>query len=248
MVIQSKLHSNYNKSNLFVVSSAVHSRFGVYSDEERFGQLKGTIESVCGRYDARVVLLDGGVSPLLLDERDWLESRSVEVVEFSEEPFIRQLQSLSNWDVVKNLAEVFMFREFFIKSVQRSFDFSLYSRVFKLSGRYRLNEDFNLSLHYNAPGRFVFKSQVPSQFASGLTRGIGYQYMCRLWSADWVLIPFLADLYQRIYHSMVQLIRSGGYADLEHLLYANIPSRLVCQVESVGVEGCIAPNGRLVVD
>jgi hypothetical protein len=41
-------------------------------------------------------------------------------------------------------------------------------------------------------------------------------------------------------------LRAGRYADIEHLLYKNLPPKLVYEAEFIGVEGNLGQNNRFV--
>jgi hypothetical protein len=45
---------------------------------------------------------------------------------------------------------------------------------------------------------------------------------------------------------MAQRVAHGGYADIEHVLYKFLPAELVTEIDELGVEGSIAPNGAAI--
>ena len=118
-------------------------------------------------------------------------------------------------------------------------------RVFKMSGRYLLNEKFNLDF-YKQPevqDKIVIGKSVPSQFPFQVT-GLTMQYMCRLLS--WPIKEHLNMIkyYIKGRDYMIQRMGLGGYSDIEHCLYYSIPKESVYEVDEVGVYGNIAPNGH----
>ena len=47
---------------------------------------------------------------------------------------------------------------------------------------------------------------------------------------------------------MKKKLSEGKYIDIEHLLYQYLPESLVQEIQPIGVEGKLGPNGTLVKD
>ena len=47
---------------------------------------------------------------------------------------------------------------------------------------------------------------------------------------------------------MMTRLGEGGYIDIEHSLFACMPKELILELNTVGVEGNLGPNGILVKD
>jgi len=123
-----------------------------------------------------------------------------------------------------------------------------YDRIFKLSGRYTLNENFNFERHLNAKEKILIRGPYTSQFSSEITGGVTTQYMSRLWSFDSALLPEISETYNKMFAHMMKRLQEGGYIDIEHLLQVHLPSHRAELVGKIGVQGNIAPNGVGVSD
>lgn len=241
--LQQRNQNQVNES-AFVVSSAIHAKFGVYSAEERLNQTIETCKSIRSRAPADIILLDGGTSHLTEEEKEKLKDHITLFYSFSESQDIKEIQRLDNWDVVKNSIEIIMFGSFFDGS--QSALMSKYKRIFKMSGRYRLTDDFNYDTHYNATDKIVIRGPYTSQFDEKVTGGVKLQYMSRLWSFDSSLTPYISSTYEKMYKNFIDRLNAGGYIDIEHLLYAHLDVDKIQHISKIGVTGNIAPNGHLI--
>lgn len=231
-----------NKS-LFVVSSAIHAKHGVYSTQERLQQTIATLESIRERVSCDIIVLDGGSEHLTEDERKELNDHVDIFYSFVDEESVKEVQKSPSWDIVKNLIEIIMFGSFF-QSKQN--DLREYDRIFKMSGRYILNDNFNYNLHLNAKDKIVIRGPYTSQFSSELTGGVSLQYMSRLWSFDSSLLPYVSNAYHDMFNHMMQRLTNNGYIDIEHLLFHHLEKDLIINPSIMGIQGNIAPNGVLI--
>jgi hypothetical protein len=155
---------------------------------------------------------------------------------------------IQNWDVVKNLTELTTFPQS-LKLIKDAGELEGVDRVFKMSGRYLLNDKFDAGL-YDQPdvkNKVVIGKSVPSHFPFQVT-GLDTQYMCRLLSWPVEMHSDMIDWYNIGCDYMKQRMSLGGYADIEHCLYFAIPRAVVHEVDEVGVYGNIAPNGVPIVN
>jgi len=239
-----------NSKSLFLVSSAIHSNHGIYSDEERLQQTIKTCESIIERVpndaDVDIFILDGGTKALSDQEKKSLEPYVDSFYEFHDNQTVKEIQKSNNWDIVKNMIELLMYGSFYREMTNSIM--SDYDRVFKLSGRYVLNNKFNYQSHLSCKQKILIRGPYTSQFSSEVTDGIKLQYMSRLWSFDSKLTPYIADIYKNMFHHMNDRLSKNGYIDIEHLLAAHLRTDLIVLSSLIGVEGQIAPNGVLVSD
>jgi hypothetical protein len=236
-----------NHKSVFVVSSAIHAKHGVYDVNQRLDQSIETFKSV-QKYanGSDIIVLDGGSDHLTAEEREKLKDYITLFYSFSDAENVQEIQKSNNWDIVKNLIELIMFGSFF--SSQAESLMSKYDRIFKLSGRYTLNENFDYERHMNAKEKILIRGPYTSQFTPEITGGVTTQYMSRLWSFDSKLLPEISKTYNKMFAHMMKRLQERGYIDIEHLLQAHLPSHRVELVGKIGVQGNIAPNGVGVSD
>jgi protein O-GlcNAc transferase len=240
-------HSGAGKGALFLVSSAIHVSHGIYSASQRLGQTMDTCESILRMCPhATIAVLDGGTKKLSPEEKDALNEYVSSLFEFSGHEEVQRIQGIDSQDLVKNSVEIFMYKTFFGEALNGSFDMTGFSRVVKVSGRYSLNSGFDYELHKNAVNKIVMGESHASQFKPELTGNIFRQYMSRLWSFDAALLPEISKCYENMWKHMNERAGAGGYVDIEHLLYHHLDREKVLTVKRVGIQGAIAPNGKVI--
>jgi len=165
------------KKNCYIVSSAVYTRTAPEKALERFYQTLHTIDSINARdNNADIFILDTGSGVL----PEWLLNRfqkNVSFIDLSNHEKVKEisLESKRQSQLLvqrytlkgKSKEETSVFIDHgYIKSVTESWaiqhffemeDLSIYDKVFKISGRYFLNEDFKLE---NFNNKFTFKKQA----------------------------------------------------------------------------------------
>jgi len=239
--------SNQQTKSLFIVSSAIHANHGVFDKNERLNQTIETCKSIRQRVsDCDIFILDGGTKDLSDEEKDKLQPYINDFYSYADSENVKEIQKSKNWDIVKNLIEIMIFGNFFEENKNELR--KNYKRIFKVSGRYVLNDNFDYDMHMNARGKIVVRGLYTSQFPSSVTRNLNLQYMSRLWSFDSSFIFFIAEMYKEMYKHMIDALNSGGYVDIEHLLCFYLDPQHTCIVNKIGIEGQIAPNGTGVSD
>jgi hypothetical protein len=233
--------------SVFLVSSAIHAKHGVYDTQTRLEQTIETCKSIRNKCDAEIILLDGGYQDITKEERDILSQYIDKFYTFSDAENIQQIQQVPNHDIVKNMIEIIMYGSFFDKAIEDGWR-EKYKRIFKMSGRYTLNDDFNYDKHMQAVDKIIVRGPFTSQFRQETTGGITLQYMSRLWSFDAFLLPYVRDLYTDMFNHMTERLTAKGYIDIEHLLFHHLDPVLIENIGKLGVEGNIAPNGARVTD
>ena len=229
----------------FIVTSAVNSKFGVYSPEERTEQTIATLKNINERVpDAKIVVMECGGTPPTDDQLKLLVQHSDYLLNFSKDPDVQAIYVSDNWDLVKNSTEIMCFARALRECAERGV-FANVDRVHKMSGRYVLNNDFDLSVYEQYADKIVIGPKHKSQFPFEIT-GIELQYMARLWSWPIALNERVTEVYDDSLVYIGERVAQGGYADIEHVLYKFLPEELVQEIPMLGVEGSIAPNGAAI--
>ena len=226
----------------FVVTSAVNSKFGIYNAEERLAQTVITLQNIRFRVpDAKIIVMECAGTALTQAQSDTLEQNCDLLLDFSRDPDVLAIYQSDNWDVVKNSTEIMCFGRA-LRICRDDGDFDGYDRIHKMSGRYVLNDDFDLAVYEKHKDRIVIGPKHQSQFPFQVT-GIELQYMARLWSWPASQLDTVIKVYEDSLSYIGQRVSQGGYADIEHVLYKFLPVDLVQEIPLLGVEGFIAPNG-----
>ena len=237
----------------FIVTSAVNSRFGIYTPQQRLEMTLDTLKCLRERVpDSKIVISEvsgSGISQAMEDQLmeacdvylDFTTNNEVNIIYTSPTWY-------NNWDIVKNLTELTTFPQA-LQMLLDSGEVTGQDRLFKMSGRYLLNEKFDLGF-YEQPDvkdRIVIGKKVASQFPYAVTE-MAMQYMCRLLSWPASRHADMIEYYKIARNHMVQRVAKGGYSDIEHSLCYSLPPSLVKEVDEVGVYGNIAPNGQPIIN
>jgi hypothetical protein len=226
----------------FIVTSAVNSKFGIYNAEERLAQTVITLQNIRFRVPgAKIIVMECAGTALTTAQSDTLENNCDLLLDFSRDPDVLAIYQSDNWDVVKNSTEIMCFGRT-LRMCQDDGDFEGVDRIHKMSGRYVLNDDFDLAVYEQYPDRIIIGPKHQSQFPYQVT-GIELQYMARLWSWPSNQTERVVQVYQDSLAYIGERVSQGGYADIEHVLYKFLPQDLVQELSVLGVEGFIAPNG-----
>lgn len=226
----------------FVVTSAVNSKFGVYSPAARMQQTITTLQNVRAKVpDCKIIVMECAGTPLTDAQSELIEEHCDLLLDFSRDPDVQAIYQSENWDVVKNSTEIMCFSRA-LRMCQNDGDFAGLDRIHKMSGRYVLNNDFDLTVYEKHPDRIIIGPKHKSQFPLEMT-GIELQYMARLWSWPSDQTERVIQVYEDSLSYIGQRVSQGGYADIEHVLYKFLPAELVTELPVLGVEGSIAPNG-----
>ena len=228
------------------MTSAVNSKFGVYSPAARLQQTLTTITSIKSYIpDAKIIVMECTGTPLTDSQSDLLEERSDLLIDYSEDAEVQAIyNSTDNWDIVKNSTEILCFGKT-LRLCLEDGDFDGCDRIHKMSGRYVLNSQFapTIPLYEQHADRIIIGEKYKSQFPPGVT-GIDLQYMARLWSWPVDITERIIKVYEDSLYYLADRVKQGGYADIEHVLYKFLPADLVTEIPVLGVEGSIAPNGQ----
>jgi hypothetical protein len=122
-------------------------------------------------------------------------------------------------------------------------------RVFKLSGRYQVTDKFDIAKFSNetTKDKYVFKKAQPSWINPADT-GVNTLLQTRLWSFTPSLLADTISMYNKIIETMVGLFNQNKYIDNEHAMAKFIPKDKLVELDIVGLQGNIAPNGMMIID
>lgn len=246
-------HNNMSKS-LFLVTSAIYTRFGVYNTNQRLQQTLETLKSIKKFCDADIILLDAGQKNLSISDKSEIKKYAIDILEFSQEPVVQSYQKIDNWDVVKSALEILIVKSTFIALLNQPELLGKYSRIFKISGRYVLNSSFNYEQHLLATDKITIKKAQPSLYYTNhwviqeAATEYYNQYMTRLWSFDCKMLLDIKNAYQLMQDDLMNLINKSRFIDIERLMYRHLDKSKIIEFPIIGVQGNIAPNGVVVTD
>lgn len=231
----------------FIVTSAVNSKFGIFKPDERLQQTIDTINSIKSKVpDAKIIIMECCGEPIKKVQEDILRSHCDVFLDYSRNEDVQAMYDSDNWDVVKNGTEIMCFgralavlnAEGLLKDIDR---------IHKMSGRYVLNDMFDLETYEqtSVKDKIVIGPKYKSQFPIEVTT-VPLQYMARLWSWPNSRIDEVVEVYSDSFVFFAERLAAGGYVDIEHVLYKFLNPANVHEIQNLGVEGQIAPNGQAI--
>jgi len=233
----------------FLITSALNTKFGVHTTEQRLQQTLDTISTVkmhCP--DAHITLVEMAGIPITPEQKKRFQDNVNLVVDFSGQEAVKEVFKSDNWDVVKNVTEVMCFGEL-LKIIATHPSYNGIDRFFKLSGRYILNEGFDINTYdESVKDKIIVAKRRLSQFAPQITGGCQYQFMSRCWSFPANILPEIQEVYKNSLTFMMERLNNKGYVDIEHCLFKFLPLNKVVEKDTMGVQGLLGPNGILVKD
>ena len=243
--------------HIVLLTSAVYSNYGIYNPKQRIQQTLDTAKSV-RKYlkDATIVLVDNSHAGVQFDESDEL-NELIDLVDYyidnSEDPDIKYFHAnVTNYDIGKNTMEALGIMKALTHVANDKDMMNLFagaSRIFKLSGRYQLTDKFDIKLfdNKNTKDKYVFKKAQPAWIPSADT-GVDTLLQTRLWSFTPSLFLDTLEMYRKIINNMVEIVNQGKYIDNEHSMSKFVPKDKLVELEIVGLQGNIAPNGMMIID
>lgn len=222
---------------IFIVSSAIETDRGIFSHQERLEQTLETFESIKRLVpDSQVITFESG-STLSEENKNILSSHS-------------NLICLQNEDIIVELskrrmnshAETIATRMVLLKLHQYITPET--KRIFKISGRYKLQDTFDIYKYKDIDDKFVFAKRKNTWLSEDQQKQLGIDgvFDTRLYSFTPNLINYYSARLLNIYDDL----RMG--IDLEHSIYKNIHKELIVEFDKVHCEGKIAPDGSIKID
>ena len=205
-----------------IVTSTVATKYGI---GDRVAETLSTIESIRKRLDAEIILIDSSIA-------DWDEKPVRDAVDVftrvRNQKVCNILESGYGMSFVKSATEVEL------TQVALELIGSTNDRIYKLSGRYRLNDEFVPHEGVN----FTFLRPRATGLPVHMVQ-TSLMLMTRLYSFS----PELRLYYQKVLKSVEKYIwdvhKNGHVTDIEHGLYKFIDKDLCRFVNTIGVEGRI---------
>ena len=226
----------------FIITSAIYTSYGKCSTEERIEQTKETIKSIetyAPGYS--MTLIDCGeksVNENLFDCK-LIDYTKNEEIQYHLQGYLKKGIDLEPDIIIKSMLEIMMFSDY-LKNITGS-----YERIFKISGRYKLNSKFNDSKHQSAKNKVVIIFPERSQNLYNFdVKASMFQYMTRCWSFDFSLLPNIIETYDKMKQDIIYASTIKKQADIEHLLYKHLNKKLVQNIDVMGIEGYWAPLRR----
>jgi DNA primase large subunit len=231
-------------TDIFIVPSAIGNDYGAFNMDQRFDQLLDTLKSI-KKYNPTADIIVADCSYDLIPEEKMVQLG----------PYIIQFFSLHGFEMIqryrhstldpnrfsqKTTGEMLATLESlkFIKSLNKQ-----YRRVFKLAGRYQLNDTFALRNYDDHKGEVVISKK---QIWQGRNH-----YFIRLYSFDFDHLDLFTNMFDEICRYTTELIETKGVMDIiEYSIWYHLDKSglTVIETDDLGVEGLYGQNAVLTKD
>jgi hypothetical protein len=222
---------------IFFINHALNvKQLSVYSEEERFQQTIQTVESI-DKYCPNNMKFMFDSSPDLPDQNylNQLTDRGMNIVYCGQNPDIANFSRAG----ARSIAETCAFIGFLDWFSEKGFKAR---RFYKVSGRYRLNDNF-VADDDSYRDAFVFAESETSWMNPEQIQNSGADrlYKLRCWHMDYSLLGTFRNALPNI---LKDCMMYG--IDVEHSYYKHLHLNKVVEVKKIGVCGNIAPNGAYI--
>lgn len=217
-------------SNLYLVTSAIEA--GVGTTESRLEQTKKTIKSI-EKHDpgSKIILVESTCTPKI---------EGCSIIDLSNHKMVKKCLDIVSLQPNPTSWPESKFRAGFLKNTLESammshvllhLDLSRFKTVFKLSGRYELNDDFDARNHNS-----VSIKSLSESWGAEMT-SFSNRTMMPLYSFDSCLQEYMTDVLIKCHKYIVNQPQKDKVGDLEHAIPGFVDEKLLNQIDVLGVEG-----------
>jgi len=221
---------------IFFINSALNVKhLSIFSEKERFEATIKTIDSIDKYCPSNAkIMFDSSPLPVQREYINELSKKGVRFVDFSQNSNIRKFSNLGHKAIAECLCLLY-FLDWF------NDNFKYARRIYKLSARYELNENFKVV--ENIEKNFMFAKAQDSWMSDDMKARSGADkfYNTRLWSMDFGMLS--------IFHKELKniLLDCERYSlDIEHSFYKNLKKYDIKELEKIGVCGKSSSDGEYI--
>jgi hypothetical protein len=242
-----------NYKFLFLVGSAINhfkeDDLSAFKAEERFQQTLDTIQSIKDKVpDAYILIYEGSETPIRQEYKDKFIEHSDLFIECGDDPYMKSLYENLHRDpgkftFVKSMLECRCL-ELVLNHMMEHNVFNDATRVFKLSGRYKLNEYFDIDDYKTRflTNKYVMKYYDYEERFEDIENIYSLLYGCKgsiitgLWSFDRFLFNDIFNVLQKSFEYMERAIQLTAGIDIEHSFYHFIDRDKILNVPILGLD------------
>jgi hypothetical protein len=242
-----------NYKFLFLVGSAVNhfqeEHYSEFSAEERFQQTLDTIQSIRHKVpDAYILIYEASETQIKQEYKDKFIEQSDLFLEFGNDMYMKTLyenlhQNPNNFTFVKSMLECRCL-ELVLDYMMEYNVFNDVTRIFKLSGRYKLNEYFDINDYKTRflMNKYVMRYYDYEERFKNMDDVYTTLYGCKgsvvtgLWSFDRFLFNDVYSVLQKSFQYMERAIQMTAGIDIEHSFYHFIDRDKILNVPVLGLD------------
>lgn len=242
-----------NYKFLFLIGSALNhfeeETFSIYNTEQRFLQVLDTIKSIKSKVpDAYILHYDGSEFPIEEKYKSIFEKEVDLYLDCGLDEVMKQIyenlhNNPSKFVYGKSMLECRCL-QIVLNFIHKNNLFNDTTRVFKLTGRYKLNQQFDINDYkskflinkyvmkcYDYPERFEDANNIYSNIY-----GCQGSIVTGLWSFDRFLFNDIKQVLDKSFLYMESVIQLGFGIDIEHSFYHFIDKNKILNVPVLGID------------
>lgn len=256
---------------LFLVGSAIkhfqEKDFSAYTEEQRFEQTLKTIESIKNKVpQSYIILFECSYTSISERYKEILRTKCDLVLDFYNEPIIKQI-----YENIKKRPELIVYGKSLLETrgllnalytIQKHNIFNDSQRVFKITGRYLLNDNFNIKDYESTflEGKYIIKrysyslEELQNYNEKELNNIYAYLYGAKgsmvtgLWSFDRLLFSKTIEYLEKSFFYMEKMMQYTSGIDIEHSLYKFLEQKNIIETPNLGlsvIKGMSGDNGGI---
>jgi len=230
-----------NNFYTFIITSTINASIGVFSSDERYKQTLESIQSIRDKVtNSKIVFMDNSNEPL---SEEWISNISKQV-DVLITPMPNIFTRFANNIGSKGVGEAYMISEIMKAIEEKNL---IGKRIFKMSGRYKLAESFNIEEYEDLKyiEKYAFRInpwEVSSPSGQWEGNRLVWYFETRLYSFCPTLFEEYKGVVEKCFHTM--LTEYGNLMcnwEMNH--WQHVPHEKVLRMEPIHVEGLNAENG-----
>jgi hypothetical protein len=243
---------------LFLIGSALkhfqESEFSAFTEQQRFEQTLETIKCVREKAPTSyIILFECSYTSITEEHKDILRDKCDLFLDFSNEPVLQAI-----YENIQKRPELITYGKSLLETrgllntlyyIRKHNVFSDSQRVFKLTGRYLLNEYFDINDYKSKflEERYVIKKYeyLPQEAENfdekELENVYAYLYGAQgmmvtgLWSFDRILFNEIIESLEKAFRYMEKMLQYTAGTDVEHSLYRFLNKKNVISIPNLGL-------------
>jgi hypothetical protein len=243
---------------LFLIGSALkhfqESEFSAFTEQQRFEQTLETIKCVREKAPTSyIILFECSYTSISEEHKDILRDKCDLFLDFSNEPVLQAI-----YENIQKRPELITYGKSLLETrgllntlyyIRKHNVFSDSQRVFKLTGRYLLNEYFDINDYKSKffEERYVIKKyeympqEAENYDEKELENVYAYLYGAQgmmvtgLWSFDRFLFNEIIETLEKAFRYMEKMLQYTAGTDVEHSLYRFLNKKNVISIPNLGL-------------
>ena len=243
---------------LFLIGSALkhfqESEFSAFTEQQRFEQTLETIKCVREKAPSSyIILFECSYTSITEEHKDILRDKCDLFLDFSDEPVLQAI-----YENIQKRPELITYGKSLLETrgllntlyyIRKHNVFSDSQRVFKLTGRYLLNEYFDINDYKSKflEERYVIKKyeylpqEAENYDEKELENVYAYLYgvqgmmVTGLWSFDRMLFNEIIESLEKAFRYMEKMLQFTAGTDVEHSLYRFLNKKNIINIPNLGL-------------